>query len=40
MLAFALVHVELDGVAVGAMEGFVAIQDDLHEVFAGRTSWR
>ena len=35
VLAFALIHVELDGVAVGAMEGFVAIEDDLHVVFAG-----
>ena len=35
MLAFALIHVELDGVAVGAMKGFVAIEDDLHVVFAG-----
>ena len=35
VLAFALVHVELDGVAVGAMEGFVTIEDDLHVVFAG-----
>ena len=35
MLAFALIHVELDGVAVGATESFVAVQDDLHVVFAG-----
>ncbi len=35
MLAFALVHMELDGVAVGAVEGFVAIEDDLYVVFAG-----
>jgi hypothetical protein len=35
VLAFALVHVELDGVAVGAMEGFVTVEDDLHVVFAG-----
>ena len=35
MLAFALVHVELDGVAVGAVKSFVAIEDDLHEIIAG-----
>ena len=36
MLAFTLVHVEFYGVAVGAMEGFVAIEDDLDEIVAWR----
>ena len=36
MLPFALVHVQFDGVTVGAMEGFIAIEDHLHEIFARR----
>ena len=36
MLAFALIHVEFDGVTVGAMERFIAIEHYLHEIFAGR----
>jgi len=36
VLSFALVHVEFDGVTVGAMERFIAIKDHLHEIFARR----
>ena len=36
MLALALVHVELDGVAIGAVEGFVTIEDHLEVVIAWR----
>ena len=36
MLALALIHVELYGVAVGAVEGFVAIEDDLDKIVARR----
>ena len=36
MLAFALIHVEFDGVTIGAMEGLIAIEHHLHEIFAGR----
>jgi hypothetical protein len=36
MLAFSAIHGELDGVAVGAVEGLVAVQDDLDVVVAGR----
>src|SRR5208282_6825045 len=34
VLAFAFVHGELDGVAVGAVEGGVFVQDALHPVIA------
>ena len=34
MLTFAAVHRELNGVTVGAMEGFVAVKDGLNIVFA------
>ena len=33
MLTFTAVHGEFDRVAVGAMEGLVSVQDDLHVVF-------
>ena len=36
LLAFALIHVELDDVPVAAMEGRVFVEDRLHPVFAGR----
>ena len=35
MLAFALIHVELDDFAVGAVEGLVFVEDGLDEVVAG-----
>ena len=35
MLTFALVHVELNGVTVGAMKGFIAIEHHLREIFPG-----
>ena len=36
MLTFTPVHGEFDRVAVGAMEGLVTVQDDLHVVFPRR----
>jgi len=36
VLALAAVHGELDGVAIGASEGFVAVEEGLDEVVAGR----
>ena len=35
MLAFALVHVQLHGLAVAAVEGLVFVEHDLDEVVAG-----
>ena len=36
MLAFAAVHGQLDGVAVGAVKGLVAMQHSLHVILARR----
>ncbi len=36
MLAFAAVHREINGVTIGAMEGFIAVEHGLNIVFAGR----
>lgn len=36
MLPLASIHREFDGMAIGAMKGFVAVQDCLNIVFAGR----
>jgi hypothetical protein len=36
MLAFAAVHRQLHGVAIGSMEGFVFVENDLEEIVAHR----